>query len=156
MNAIWAFLHEVGFLLWLGGGLAAIVALGGLSRLDPAGLAGVTRVLVALHRWLLGPGVLITTASGLFLAFGMYRIEGVAEGGLSASGTWVLVMIVSGLLAAILAIVTVLPDASHLARLDPSTGDGQLQRALLHRLRRRTWLMTALALLAWLGGRLGS
>jgi branched-subunit amino acid ABC-type transport system permease component len=156
MTAIWAFLHEVGFLLWLGGGLAAIVSLGALSRLDPPGLGGVTRVIVALHRWLLGPGVLITTASGLFLAFGMYRIEGVAEGGLSTSGTWVLVMIVSGLLAAIIAIVAVLPDASHLARLDPSAGDAQIQRALLQRLRRRTWLMTALALLAWLGGRLGS
>lgn len=155
MTAIWAFLHEVGFLLWIGGGLAAIVVLGALSRLDPAALGGVTRVILALQRWLLGPGVLITTASGLFLAFGMYRIEGVAEGGLSASGTWVLVMIASGLLAAIVAIVAVLPDASHLARLDPA-GDGQVQRALLRRLRRRTWIMTALAMLAWLGGRLGS
>ena len=155
MTVIWAFLHEVGFLLWLGGGFSAIVVLGALSRLDTAGLGGVTRVVLALHRWLLGPGVLITTASGLFLAFGMYRIEGVAEGGLSASGTWVLVMITSGLLAAIIAIIAVLPDASHLARLDPS-GDAQLQRALLQRLRRRTWLMTALAALAWLGGRLGS
>ena len=156
MTAVWAFLHEVGFLLWIGGSLAAIVVLGGLSRLDPPGLDGVTRVLVALHRWLLGPGVLITTASGLFLAFGMYRIEGVAEGGLSASGTWVLVMIVSGLLAAVVAIMAVLPDASHLARLDPAVDEGRVQRALLQRLRRRTWLMTALALLAWLGGRLGS
>ena len=156
MTVIWAFLHEVGFLLWLGGGLSAIVVLGALSRLDTAGLGGVTRVVLALHRWLLGPGVLITTASGLFLAFGMYRIEGVAEGGLSSSGTWVLVMIASGLLAAIIAIIAVLPDASHLARLDPSAGDAQLQRALLQRLRRRTWLMTALAALAWLGGRLGS
>lgn len=155
MTFIWVVLHTFGLVLWIGGSLAVLVAAGAAPRLDAAGLQGLVRGLAPVHRWLVGPGLMLTTGSGLFLALGMYRIEGAAEGGLTGSGTWVLVMILAGLAAALVGIVSVLPDAGRLGRLAPLEDDGRTARALLARLTRSTWITVALALAAWVGGMLG-
>jgi hypothetical protein len=152
---IWVVLHSLGLVLWIGGSLAALAAVGTTGRLDPGGLLGAVRAIAPVYRWLVGPGLMLTTASGLFLALGMYRIEGAAEGGLSGSGTAVLVMILAGLAAALVGIVSVLPDAGRLNRLDPLQDDGRVTRALLAKLARSTWISSGLALVAWVGGMLG-
>lgn len=155
MTIVWVVLHSFGMVLWIGGSLAAVAAAGAASRLEPAALLGLVRGLAPVYRWLVGPGLSLTTASGLLLALGMYRIEGAAEGGLTGSGVWVLVMILAGLAAALVGIVSVLPDAGRLNRLDPAEDDGRIAHALLAKLVRSTWLSALLALAAWLGGMLG-
>ena len=155
MTFTWVLLHSLGLVLWIGGSLAALTAAAAAPRLDPAGLLGLARGLAPIYRWLVGPGLILTTASGFLLALAMYRIEGAAEGGLSGSGIGVLVMIAAGLAAALVGVVSVLPDAGRLNRLDPVGDEGRTARALLARLVRSTWISGGLALAAWLGGMAG-
>ncbi len=155
MTFTWLVLHTFGLVLWIGGSLAVLAGASAAPRVDPAGLQGLLRGLAPIHRWLVGPGLMLTTGSGLFLALGMYRIEGAAEGGLSGSGSWVLVMILAGLAAALVGIVSVLPNAGRLGRMAAAEDDGRAARALLARLTRSTWISAALAVAAWVGGMLG-
>ncbi len=155
MTYVWVVLHSFGLVLWIGGALAALAAAAAAHRLAAPGLLGLVRGLAPIYRWTVGPGLMLTTASGLLLALGMYRIEGAAEGGVTGSGAWVLLMILAGLAAALVGIVAVLPDAGRLNRLDPAQDDGRMARALLAKLARSTWISVGLALAAWVGGMLG-
>ncbi len=155
MTYVWVVLHSLGLVLWIAEALAALAAAGTAARLDATGLLGLIRGLAPVYRWVVGPGLILTTASGLLLALGMYRIEGAAEGGVTGSGAWVLLMILAGLAAALVGIVAVLPDAGRLNRLDPAQDDGRMTRALLEKLGRSSWISVGLALAAWVGGMLG-
>src|SRR5690606_30306272 len=71
VTIVWVVLHSFGMVLWIGGSLAAVAAAGAASRLEPAALLGLVRGLAPVYRWLVGPGLSLTTASGLLLALGM-------------------------------------------------------------------------------------
>src|SRR2546425_9606785 len=68
MRGFWLLLHVLGFTLWLGGGIATMVA-GVTAKRMGAGerLAGY-KLIGAVQRLLVAPGALAVVLSGLFLA----------------------------------------------------------------------------------------
>ena len=70
MTRLWVFLHIVGFTLWIGGGLASMVA--GIvvqAARTGRGLGAVVRAQAAVQRLLVAPGALLAVLSGLMLTF---------------------------------------------------------------------------------------
>ena len=127
--------HVLGFTLWLGGGLATMVA--GVTAKGFAArerLAGY-KLIGAIQRLLVAPGALAVVLSGFALA-GPYMKQGAVPG-------WMGLMMGSGLLGAIAAVAISVPTAAKLARLEPDTR-GELPEAF-NRLRKRQILAASLA-----------
>ena len=113
MTRIWFFLHFFGFIIWLGGGWAAMVAgltARGASR--PA-LGTVARVQAAIQRTLIAPGAVLVVVSGLVLTM---RFMGSMSTPMSP---WLMAMQGVGLLGALVTLLVGLPTASRMARVDP-------------------------------------
>jgi hypothetical protein len=109
---LWLFLHLLGFTMWLGGGLAAMVAGIAAKREGREGQGAIVRSQAAAWKAIVAPGALLTVLSGLILTFSV-------AGELVGFNVWLVVMQGSGLLGALLALLIGLPTAAKLARLDP-------------------------------------
>ncbi len=148
MIRLWLFLHLVGFTLWIGGALAAMVAGIAAKREDRAGLGAVVRTQAAVQKILVAPGALLAVLSGLMLTFAVTSLRG----GESGFNIWLVLMQGAGLLGALLVLLIGLPTAARLGRVDPE-GPGA---AYFDELRQRQRLVgTAagvLALVALVGG----
>jgi flagellar biosynthesis component FlhA len=111
---LWVFLHIIGFTLWIGGGLASMVA-GIVSKGEErSGLGAVVRAQSAVQKVLVAPGALLSVLSGLMLTFAMTSLRG-GEAGFSI---WLMLMQGAGLVAALLTLLIALPTAAKLSRLD--------------------------------------
>jgi hypothetical protein len=115
MIRVWLLLHLLGFTMWLGGGLASMVAGIATKQENRGALGGVIRAQTALQKILIAPGALLTVLSGLFLTF---AVSGRA--GFVGFNSWLMVMQGAGILAALLTLLIGLPTASKLGRLDPA------------------------------------
>jgi len=135
MRGFWLLVHVLGFTLWLGGGIATMVA-GVTAKRFSAGdrLAGY-KLIGAIQRLLVAPGALAVVLSGFALA-GPYMKQGAVPG-------WMGAMMGSGLLGAIAAVAISVPTAAKLARLAPGPG-GQLPEAF-QRLRKRQIVAASIA-----------
>jgi hypothetical protein len=112
---LWLFLHIVGFTLWIGGGLASMVA-GIVSKGEDRGrLGAVVRVQAAMHRILVAPGALLAVLSGLMLTFTVTSLRGGEPG----FNLWLVLMQGTGLVGALIVLMVGLPTAAKLARVDP-------------------------------------
>lgn len=135
MRGVWMLVHLLGFTLWLGGGIATMVAgiaaksMGARERLAGYKLIG------AIQRLLVAPGALAVVLSGLLMSMPFMK-----EGAVPA---WMGLMMVSGILGAIVAVALSVPTAAQLARLEPDTR-GELPEAF-QRLRKRQILAATLA-----------
>lgn len=121
-------LHFLGFVLWLGGGFAAMtvgIAMRRAARSDLPALAGVQG---RLHRALILPGALLAVLSGLLLTLRLYG------GAVSAAGFPAALMVMqgAGLVAAGIVLGVSLPTIARLGRLDPA-GEQAPLFALLQR-----------------------
>jgi predicted phage tail protein len=125
VNRLWLFLHLLGFVMWMGGGLASMVAGIAARPESRGGLGAVVRAQSAIQRSIIAPGALLTVLSGLMLTF--------ALAGMAGGSTWLMVMQGAGLVAALITLFVALPTATRLSRLDP-TGD---QAAYFDELRNR-------------------
>lgn len=142
--------HLLGFVLWLGGGLAAM-NLGIAMRSSAAGeLAVMLRIMGRLYRALILPGVLLTIGSGLLLTLQLYGTA-MSTGGYS---TALMVMQGTGLLAGVLVLGVSLPTVARLGRLDPAGAQAPLFGALQRRARIAGALNGILALVALVAGAL--
>jgi hypothetical protein len=112
---VWLLLHLLGFTMWLGGGLASMVAGIATRREGRAELSGVIRAQTAVQKILIAPGALLTVLSGLILTF-----EVSARPGFVGFNAWLMVMQGAGILAALITLLVGLPTASRLGRLDPT------------------------------------
>jgi hypothetical protein len=112
---LWLFLHILGFTLWIGGALAAMVAGIAGKREDRAGLGAVARVQAAVQKTLVAPGALLAVLSGLMLTFAVTSLRG----GDAGFNLWLVLMQGSGLVGALIVLMVGLPTAAKLARLDP-------------------------------------
>lgn len=111
---IWYLAHILGFTLWLGGGLAAMV-IGIKGRAEErSAQALIVRQIGFIHRLLLLPGIVLTIASGFYLSIPAARA--------AAPNAWLIVMQLTGVIAAILVIFVSLPTLTRLSRIPP-TGD---------------------------------
>ena len=148
MIQFWLFLHLLGFTMWLGGGLAAMVAGISAKREDRAGLGAVVRAQAAVHKSIIAPGAILVVLSGLILTF---SVSG-RTGELVGFNVWLVVMQGAGLIGALTVLLIGLPTAAKLARLDP-LGQGA---AFFDELRQRQRIVASvsgvLALVALVAG----
>jgi hypothetical protein len=112
---LWLVLHIIGFTLWIGGALAAMVAGIASKREDRAGLGAVVRSQAAVQKILVAPGALLSVLSGLMLTFAVTSLRGGEHG----FNVWLVLMQGTGLIGALLVLLVGLPTAAKLARIDP-------------------------------------
>jgi hypothetical protein len=148
MIQFWLFLHLLGFTMWLGGGLASMVAGIAARREDREGLGAIARAQAAVHKAIIAPGAILVVLSGLILTF---SVSG-RTGELVGFSIWLVVMQGAGLVGALLVLLIGLPTAAKLARLDPM-GQGA---AFFDELRQRQRIVASasgvLALVALVAG----
>jgi len=141
--------HVLGFTLWLGGGIATMVAGVTAKRLGAAERLAGYKLIGAVQRILVAPGAIAVVLSGLILSM-PYMKQGVVPG-------WLGLMMIAGIVGAIGAVAISVPTAARLARLEPDSR-GELPEAF-HRLRKRQiWAATiagALGLIAMFAVTLG-
>lgn len=121
--------HSLGFVLWLGGGMAAMQvgsAMRAAGREETALLLG---VMVRLHRGLLLPGAVLTVITGLLLTLRLYG------GAVSAAGYPITLMVMqgAGLVGAALIVGVSFPAVMRLSRLDPTGPQADRFRSLRQR-----------------------
>jgi hypothetical protein len=148
MIRFWLFLHLLGFTMWLGGGLASMVAGIAAKREDRTGLGAIARAQAAAYKAIIAPGAILVVLSGLILTF---SVSG-RTGELVGFSVWLVVMQGTGLVGALIVLLIGLPTAAKLARLDP-TGQGA---AFFDELRQRQRIVASvsgmLALVALVAG----
>jgi hypothetical protein len=109
MRGFWVFVHMLGFVLWLGGGLATMVLGVAAKQFAPDQRLSAYRLTSAIQRILLGPGAVAVVLSGILLSM-PYMKEGTVPG-------WLMLMMTSGILGALIAIGVTVPTAARLGRL---------------------------------------
>jgi hypothetical protein len=137
MRGFWMLVHVLGFTLWLGGGIATMVAGVSAKRLGTRERLAAYRLIGAVQRLLVGPGALAVVLSGVIL---------IMTGSLMKQGAvppWMGVMMVAGILGAIAAVAISVPTAAKLARLEPEPS-GELP-VVFHALRKRQIIAATLA-----------
>jgi hypothetical protein len=145
---LWLFLHIVGFTLWIGGALAAMVAGVAAKREDRASLGAVVRGQAAVQRILVAPGALLAVLSGLMLTFKVTSLRGGAPG----FSFWLVLMQGAGIVGALIVLLIALPTATKLARLNPEGTSAAYFDELRQRQRVVGSLAGILALAALVGG----
>ena len=113
MIRLWLFLHLLGFTLWLGGAIAAMIMGIAAKREDRHGLGAVVRAQASLMKVAIAPGAILAVLSGLILTF---QVTGGEVPGFSI---WLIIMQGTGMVAALLTLLISLPTAAKLSRLDP-------------------------------------
>jgi hypothetical protein len=146
VSHLWLLLHILGFAMWLGGGLAAMVA-GVVARSESrAALGAVTRAQASMHKLVIAPGALLVVFSGLILTIRLMNAM------VTSLSSWLMVMQGAGSLGALVILLGGLPSASRLSRLDPEGPHA----AHFDELRRRQKVVSSVAgmlgLLALVGG----
>lgn len=148
MRTTWYFIHIVGYTLWIGGALAAMVLAIAAKREPAASQGTATRLQTRLYPTLIGPGAAMAVVSGLILTLEMYNQ--VTAVGLSH---WLMAMQGLGLIAGILVIVAALPTAAKLSRVDPIADPG-VHAGLRKRLTTISMGANSLAMIALVTGAL--
>jgi hypothetical protein len=110
VTGFWLFLHVMGFVAWIGGGLAVMLSGITAKYFAPDQRLAVYRVMSVVTRNLIGPGAVLVVVSGFVLSVPYFKNATVP--------TWLMAMQAFGLLGAIVAIAIVTPTAARLGRLD--------------------------------------
>lgn len=149
MHGLWMLIHILGFTLWLGGGIATMVAGVSAKGFAPAERLKAYKLIGAIQRLLVGPGALGVVLSGIMLSMAYMR-----PGGMQG---WLSAMMGAGLLGAVTAVAISVPTAARLARLEVDAR-GELPAAF-HGLRKRQIIAATVAgslgLVALFAGTLG-
>lgn len=148
MRGFWLFVHIMGFVAWLGGGLAVMLCGITAKYFPPDQRLAVYRVMSVVSRNLIGPGAVLVVVSGFVLSVPYFKSATVP--------TWLMAMQGLGLLGAIVAIGIATPTAARLGRLelDPR---GELPESFAALRRRQAIFATiagVFALLALISGTL--
>jgi len=140
----WYLAHIAGFTLWLGGGLAAmLIGIRG-RREDRAAQALVVRFLTGIHRTLMLPGIVLTVLSGGYLSAPAART--------SDPTAWLMLMQITGVVAAILVLFVSLPTLARTNRVSPIGETAPIFDALRKRQAMSGMIAGMLGLLALIGG----
>src|SRR5206468_175253 len=116
MRGFWVLVHVLGFTLWLGGGIATLVAGASATGFAPAERLGACILIGAIQRILVGRGAVRVLLSGLVLAM-PYMKQGGVPG-------WMGLMMIAGILGALGAVAISVPTAAKLARLEVDARGG--------------------------------
>jgi hypothetical protein len=146
MKGLWLFLHVMGVVAWLGGGLAVMLSGITAKHFPPDQRLAVYRVMSVVSRNLIGPGAVLVVVSGFVLSVPYFQS--------ATAPTWLMAMRLLGLVGAIVAIAIVTPVAARLGRLEVDAR-GELPESFTG-LRRRQAIFATIAgifaLLALLSG----
>ena len=132
MTHLWIFLHLLGFVMWLGGGLAAMFAAIASKGTPRDQLGTVARLSAAIYTKVIGPGAALVVLTGVVLTMQLMSALGAGSGG--SLSPWLMPMQGAGLLGAALVLVVSVPAAAKLARVD-AVAQGPAFDALRARLR---------------------
>jgi hypothetical protein len=135
MRGFWLFLHVIGFVTWLGGGLAVMLCGITAKYFPPEQRLAVYRVMSVVTRNLVGTGAVLVVVSGLVLSVPFFKSATVP--------TWLMAMQTLGLLGAIVAVAIAVPTAARLGRLEVDAR-GELPESFTG-LRRRQAIFATLA-----------
>jgi uncharacterized membrane protein YidH (DUF202 family) len=135
MRGLWLFLHVMGFVAWLGGGLAIMLAGITAKHFPPEQRLAVYRVTSVVARNLIGPGAVLVVLSGFILSVPYFKDATVPS--------WLMAMQSLGLFGAIVAIAIVTPTAARMGRLEVDAR-GELPESFAA-LRRRQAIFATLA-----------
>jgi hypothetical protein len=139
-------LHLGGFTLWLGGGIAAMI-MGIRGRREDRYIQGAyARLQAALHRIMIGPGVILTVGSGIFLSLYQY-----ADPAMPPS-LWLMVMQGLGLVSGAIAVLVSWPTVHRLAKLEPVGETAALFDALRGRQAKAGMIWGLLGLVSLIAG----
>ena len=123
MNGFWLFLHMFATTIWIGGGLAVMVAGIAMKKMDRSVWGGVVDAQAAVYRTLIGPGAILSVASGVILTFEMYNRLAVKV------TPWMGAMQGLGLLGALVILLGSVPLVGKLFRLEPLGPDAAIRSA---------------------------
>jgi flagellar biosynthesis component FlhA len=141
------FLHLLGFTMWLGGAIAAMIMGIAAKGEDRHGLGAVVRAQASVMRMVIAPGALLAVLSGLILTFQMS-----AGGDMVGFSIWLVIMQGAGLVAALLTLLISLPTATKLSRIDPAGERAQYFDELRQRQRVIASIAGTFGLVALLAG----
>jgi len=110
VKGFWLFLHVMGFVAWLGGGLAVMLSGITAKHFPPEQRLAVYRIMSVVTRNLIGTGAVLVVLSGFLLSVPYFQSTTVPS--------WLMAMQGLGLLGAIIAIFVVTPTAARLGRLE--------------------------------------
>jgi len=110
MRGLWLFLHVLGVVAWLGGGLAVMLSGITAKYFPPDQRLAVYRIMAVITRNLVGTGAVLVVVSGFVLSVPFFKGETVPA--------WLMAMQALGFIGAIVAIAIVVPTAARLGRLD--------------------------------------
>ena len=110
MKGFWLFLHVMGFVAWLGGGLAVMLSGITAKHFPPEQRLAVYRIMSVVTRNLIGTGAVLVVVSGFLLSVPYFQSATVPS--------WLMAMQGLGLLGALVAIFVVTPTAARLGRLE--------------------------------------
>ena len=120
MRSFWIFLHFLGGVLWIGGGLAAMFVSLAAKDLDRPAQGTVARLVAKIYARMIAPGAAIIVLSGLFLT--MTYMGAINRGEMEVVvSPWIMVMQGLGIVGAILIFMLALPAVNKLTRIDPVT-----------------------------------
>ena len=110
MHGVWLLIHILGFTLWLGGGIATMVAGVTAKGFAPDQRLAAYRLTSAVQRILVGPGAVAVVLSGVALSMRFMK-SGALPG-------WLMLMMLSGIVGALVALTISVPTAARLGRLE--------------------------------------
>ena len=144
MNRLLFFAHILGFTLWLGGGLGGM-AVGILGRREERSLQPVVvRLLFAIHRLVMAPGIILTLISGVYLSIPAAKM--------GMPSAWLMLMQVAGVIAGIMVGFISLPTLRRLSHMSPMGETATLYDALRKRQATAGMIAGSLGILALIGG----
>ena len=109
MRGFWLVLHLVGFTLWIGGGVATMVAGIAAKNFAPESRLAVYRIMSTVWRIVVGPAAIAVLLSGIVLSMPFMK-SGLVPGPLG-------LMIGAGLLGGLIAVSVALPATAALGHL---------------------------------------
>jgi len=110
MHGVWLLIHILGYTLWLGGGIATMVAGVAAKRFAPDQRLAAYRLTSVVQRILVGPGVVAVVLSGLVLSMRFMKLGAVPG--------WMMLMMLTGIVGALIALGVSVPTAARLGRLE--------------------------------------
>lgn len=140
------FLHVIGFVAWIGGGLAVMLSGITAKYFPPDQRLAVYRIMAVITRNLVGTGAVLVVVSGFVLSVPYFKGATVPTG--------LMAMLLLGFMGAIVAIAIVTPTAARLGRLEVDAR-GELPEAFTGLRRRQAIFATVagvFALLALVAG----
>src|SRR2546425_1577740 len=116
MRGLWLFIHVIGFTLWLGGGIATMVAGVSAKSFEPGPRLAAYKLIGNIQRLLVGPGAIAVALSGIVLAMPYMRSSTVPG--------WLNLMMGAGLLGALAAVGFGVPTAGRVGGAGVECGGG--------------------------------